>query len=139
MYAIETQQKKRQKASPRLTPPVHTTNNNKQTLTLQEEAARFGVRRDALQERERVAHAVARVRRERGRRQQRVDRHDLLQERRHGPKRVPQIRGELGEIFALFAEFQERVFARRGVDELVHVGLDLVGHVCWASAISRFG
>jgi hypothetical protein len=47
------------------------------------------VRRDALQQRERVAHAVARVRRQRRRRQQGVYRDDLLQQRGDGAERVP--------------------------------------------------
>ena len=58
-------------------------------MRLQEQAARLGVRRDALQQRERVAHAVGGVRGQRGRGEQRVDRDDLLQQRGDRAERVP--------------------------------------------------
>ena len=50
-------------------------------MRVQEERPRLWVRRDALQQRERVAHPVRRVRGERRRREHRVDRDDLLQQR----------------------------------------------------------
>ena len=53
-------------------------------VRLEKRRARVGVRRDALQERQRVADAVGGVRGEGGGGEEGVDGHDLLQERREG-------------------------------------------------------
>ena len=82
--------------------------------TLQEERARLRVRRNALQQRERVAHAIGGVRGERGRLQHRVDGHYFLQQGRHGAKAVPEVRRQLRERLALLAQLQQRRLLGRG-------------------------
>ena len=61
-----------------------------------------------------------------GKRQERfpLSRNPHLQERRHSPERVPQVRGQLREALPLLGEVQESVFSRGRVGEVEHELLD---------------
>mmetsp|Transcript_3380 Transcript_3380/g.13041 ORF Transcript_3380/g.13041 Transcript_3380/m.13041 type:complete len:504 (+) Transcript_3380:120-1631(+) len=83
-------------------------------VRVEKQTARLGVRRDALQQRQRVAHAVRRVRRQIRRAQHRVDRHDLLQESAHRAEAVPQDRRQVREGLALLAQLEQRRLALLG-------------------------
>lgn len=92
----------------------------RRSLTLQEKATRLRVAGNTLQQRQRIAHAVGRVRRQAGRLQHGVDGHNLLQQRRHGAKAVPEVGRKLGERLALLAELQQRCLLGGGVGQVKH-------------------
>ena len=109
---------------PRLGDGVQERVQKQRDVRVQEERAGVGMRRDALQERQRVTHAVRRVVGERRRREQRVDGDDLLQQRGDDSEGVPQDGRQVREHVAFLGQVQKRVLARLRIlkrrDERLH-------------------
>lgn len=82
----------------------------------------------SLGSRESIALDVADVRKDKGSRCFEAAKHRQnnphLQQRRHGPERVPQVRRQLREALPLLREVQEGVLARGRVREVEHELLD---------------
>ena len=93
--------------------------------TVEEERSSLRVRGDTLQQRQRVADTIASLSRERGRREQRIDRDNLLQERRDRAKRMPENWCQVHEGFSAFAELEQRTLSLLRVGELCHQEKDL--------------
>ena len=104
--------------------------------TVEEERARFGVRRDALQQRKRIADAIRRVRFELGRREQRVDGDNFLQNGRNRADRVPQNGREIRHCFAFLRQLEQRRLALVGVRQIKHQRVNF-GQVCRAHAHAK--
>lgn len=80
-------------------------------VRLQEKTAGLAVARNALQQSKSVADTVAGLCGQRRRREQRVDRDDLLKKRRHDAETVPKHKRKVLVLFALLAELEQSVLA----------------------------
>ena len=81
---------------------------------------RFGMGRHALQKSQCVANAVRGMGRELRRRQEGINGYNLLQQRSHRAKRMPENRREFGKLLALFAQLEQRAFPLVGRRQFEH-------------------
>ena len=80
------------------------------------------------------------TRRESGRREQRVDGDNFLQQRCDSTERVPEDWGQVGEILALLAQLQQRRFALLRHGQVQHVAVESRGEgACARHAASARG
>mmetsp|Transcript_25140 Transcript_25140/g.52069 ORF Transcript_25140/g.52069 Transcript_25140/m.52069 type:complete len:349 (+) Transcript_25140:249-1295(+) len=84
----------------------------------EEESAGVGVGGHALEEGQGVAHPVGGVGREGRGGEEGVDADDFLEEGGDGAVGVPEDGGQVGEVLAVFGQFEEDALALLGVDEL---------------------
>lgn len=79
------------------------------------------MRCDALQQCERIAASVGDGWRESRRREQRIDAHDFLQQRRDRSERVPEDGGKVGKVLPLLAELEQGRLALLHHAQIQHV------------------
>lgn len=97
------------------------------------------MRSDALEQREGIADAIARVGGERRWRQHRINGHNFLQERRHDAKRVPQNGRQLSHNLTTLAQFKQRFLAIIRIEKLSTCAaqVSISTEQKWASAYSH--
>ena len=69
-------------------------------MRLEKTLTRFRMRRNTLQQGQRIAHAIRLLRRQRGRINGKVDGDNLLKQRRNGAERVPQHGRQIVNVLA---------------------------------------
>jgi len=80
-------------------------------MRVEEQLPRLAMTRNTLQQRQRIAHAIAHMCRKTRRTERRIHRNDFLEQYGHDAERVPQHQREVVELFALLAEFEKGAFA----------------------------
>lgn len=94
-------------------------------MSLQEQGLGFRVRRDTLQQNERIAHTVAELVGKGGWRQHWVHRGDLIEQGGDHAERRPQHDREVLVLLALAAQFQQRLLLVWAVRELANPVVDV--------------